>query len=199
MKKIVFVALLLGTFVALAADQPDKVPEKAALCLACHGPLGNSSNPEWPNIAGQHANYLLKELQDYKKGKTRSAATMTSVVADLSDSDMQSLADYYSKQPLAENTVPKQYLQRGEQLYRGGDFDKHITACIACHGPQGTGNAQANFPVLSGQHAAYTIQQLQAFKDKTRHNDLNSIMQDISARMDKSDMEAVAYYVQGLH
>lgn len=199
MKKNVFVVLLLGAMAAQAADQPNTIPEKTALCLACHGPQGNSSNPEWPNIAGQHASYSLKQLHDFKEGKTRNAATMSAVVAQLSEEDMRSLTAYYSKRPLAEGTMPKQYLQRGEQLYRGGDFDKHISACIACHGPQGTGNAQAGFPVLSGQNAPYTIQQLQAFKDKTRHNDLNSIMQDISARMDKNDMEAVAYYIQGLH
>ena len=76
---------------------------------------------------------------------------------------------------------------------------KRITACIACHGPQGTGNAQAGFPVLSGQHAAYTVLQLVAFKDGKRKNDLNHIMQDISNRMSKEDMEAVAHYIEALH
>ena len=84
-------------------------------------------------------------------------------------------------------------------MYRGGDFNKHITACIACHGPKGTGNAQAGFPSISGQHAAYTIQQLQDFKEGKRKNDLNSIMRDISARMSIEDMEAVANYIAGLY
>lgn len=80
-----------------------------------------------------------------------------------------------------------------------GDYAKQITACIACHGPKGTGNAQAGFPALSGQHAQYTILQLELFKDKKRSNDLNGIMRDISAHMSTDDMAAVAYYIQGLH
>ncbi|MGQ3891693.1 c-type cytochrome [Legionella sp. CNM-4043-24] len=199
MKKTACVVLFMLSFGVQATEPSDKIPEAANTCVACHGPQGNSSNPEWPNLAGQHAQYLLKQLKDFKAGKTRNAASMTAMVASLSEDDMKALASYYSRLPLAENITPRQYLQRGEQLYRGGDFDKHITACIACHGPQGTGNNLAGFPVLSGQNAAYTIQQLQAFKDKIRHNDMNNIMQDISARMDKSDMEAVAWYVQGLH
>jgi len=199
MKKIVFVVVLLGSIAAQAADIVSAPPEKATLCVACHGQLGNSANPQWPNIAGQHSAYLNKELHDFKQGGTRSAPTMAAIVTTLNDSDMAQLANYYSKLPLAQGSVPEKYLKRGEQLYRGGDFDKHISACIACHGPKGTGNGEAGFPSLSGQHAAYLIMQLQAFKTKTRHNDLNGIMRDISARMDQTDMESVAYYIQGLY
>lgn len=199
MKKTVCAVALLGTLAAYAANTTPKAPEKAALCVACHGPQGNSSNPAWPNLAGQHPAYTLKQLRDMEPGKTRPAPTMSAIVATLSDEDRQQLAAYYASLPLAENTTPDAWLKRGESLYRGGDFDKRITACIACHGPQGTGNAQAGFPSLSGQNAAYTIAELQAFKNKTRHNDLNSIMEDISSRMDTNDMEAVAYYIQGLH
>ncbi|WP_238583749.1 c-type cytochrome [Legionella jamestowniensis] len=182
-----------------AAEQTVVPPAKTAVCVACHGQQGVSLNPVWPNIAGQHASYILKQLQDYKKGTTRNAPEMTGIVATLNESDMAELATFYAKQPLPEGVTPQKYLKRGEQLYRGGDFEKHIAACIACHGPRGTGNAQAGFPVVSGQHAPYTIQQLQAFKENKRSNDLNSIMRDISARMSQEDMEAVAYYMQGLH
>lgn len=199
MKKIVFAVALFCPFAIQAAEKPDAVTEKVALCVACHGQQGVSPNPEWPSLAGQHTSYLIKQLRDYKKGTTRNAPTMTGLVANLSDDDMAELSEFYAKQSLPEGTTPEKYLKRGEQLYRGGDFDKHITACIACHGPKGTGNAQAGFPVLSGQHAPYTIQQLQAFKDQKRSNDLNSIMRDISSRMNQEDMEAVAYYIQGLH
>ncbi|KTC86996.1 c-type cytochrome [Legionella brunensis] len=199
MKKIVFALIVFCTFTSNGAEQPNASLEKAGVCAACHGQKGVSLNPIWPNLAGQHASYLLKQLQDYKKGTTRNAPEMTAIVASLNETDMADLAAFYSKQPLPEGITPEKYLKRGEQLYRGGDFDKHITACIACHGPKGTGNSQAGFPVLSGQHAPYTIQQLQAFKDKKRSNDLNSIMRDISSRMSQEDMEAVAYYMQGLH
>ncbi|HHF7344572.1 c-type cytochrome [Legionella feeleii] len=199
MKKIVFAVVLFYTCAIQAAEVASSVEEKAALCVACHGAKGISTNPEWPSLAGQHAKYLLKQMLDFKKGITRNAPTMTAILANLNEQDMAALAEYYAKLPLPEGSVPKKYLKRGEQLYRGGDFDKHITACIACHGPRGTGNEQAGFPVLSGQHALYTIQQLQAFKDQKRKNDLNSIMRDISARMSPEDMAAVAYYMQGLH
>ncbi|WP_028389426.1 c-type cytochrome [Legionella fairfieldensis] len=199
MKKFLFIVALFNIAVLSAAKMPDTGGEKVILCTACHGQEGYSTNPQWPHLAGQHANYLLKQLEDFKKGTTRNAATMTALVANLSQDEMLQLASFYARQPLPQGTTPRNYVQRGERLYRGGDFAKHITACIACHGPRGTGNAQAGFPVLSGQNAAYTIQQLQAFKENKRTNDLNSIMRDISARMSEEDMEAVAYYIQGLH
>lgn len=199
MRKTAFVFILCHCILAYAEGHYQAGKEKAAVCAACHGPNGQSTNPEWPSLAGQHASYLVKQLQDFKAGKTRSAPTMAPVVADLTEQDMKDLAVFYSKQPLPTLTTPKPYLKRGEQLYRGGDFKQHITACIACHGPQGLGNAQAGFPVVSGQQPRYTIQQLQAFKTHERQNDLHQIMQDISARMLQEDMEAVAYYMAGLH
>lgn len=191
--------ILCMTLPVLAAGDFNAGEQKSTICAACHGPKGVSVNPDWPSLAGQHAGYIIKQLNDYKTGKQRNAATMTSIVAALSEQDMIDLAAFYSQLPLPQGATPKQYLARGEQLYRGGDFKKHITACIACHGPRGTGNAQAGFPVLSGQQANYTLLQLHAFKDGTRTNDLNGIMQDISSRMDKEDMEAVSQYVSGLH
>jgi len=198
MKKLLMALPMLVIFAVQAADITNP-PEKIVLCAACHGSQGISANADWPNIAGQHANYLLKELQDFKSGKTRNSPPMTPLMATLSEQEMIELAAYYSKMPVAENSTPVKYLKRGEQIYRGGDFAQKITACIACHGPKGTGNGQAGFPMLSGQHAQYTIGQLQLFKDGKRSNDLNGIMQDISAHMSAEDMEAVAYYIQGLH
>jgi len=199
MKKIVFILVLCSTFIVHAAANPQAGEQLAAVCVACHGAKGISSNPQWPSLAGQHAAYLAKQLQDYQQGKTRSSAIMAPMVANLKEQDILDLADYYANLPLPEGQTPQKYLTRGEQLYRGGDFSKHITACIACHGPRGTGNNQAGFPVLSGQQAVYTMQQLEAFKRGTRSNDLNAIMRDISKRMGKKDMEAVSYYVAGLH
>lgn len=190
---------LVFGFIALQAGA-ETLPgqEKSAICAGCHGAQGNSMNPDWPSLAGQHANYLAKQIHDYKNAQTRQAALMTPMVAGLTDQDITDLAAFYASLPRTSGNTPEKLLSHGEQLYRSGDLNKHITACIACHGPQGKGNAQAGFPVLSGQQPAYTIQQLEAFKNKTRTNDLNSIMQDISARMDHDDMEAVAYYLYGM-
>lgn len=195
MKKILVAVMLFGSVAVYAAETPAILMS----CAACHGQTGLSSNPQWPSLAGQHASYLIRQLQDFKKGTLRNAAAMNAISAALTENELRELADFYAQQSPPQGTTPEKFLKRGELLYRGGDFAKHITACIACHGPQGTGNAQAGFPVLRGQHALYTIQQLQAFKDGKRSNDLNSIMRDISSRMSQEDMEAVAYYIQGLH
>lgn len=199
MKKLALAIFLCSPLIIYAQENMQEAQNKAAVCTACHGQQGISTNPIWPNLAGQSEKYIVKQLLDIKQNTVRSVPTMTAIMANLNEQDIHDLAAYYAKMPLAEGSTPKKYLQRGEQLYRGGDFEKHITACIACHGPKGTGNAQAGFPVLSGQHAAYTVQQLQEFKDGKRKNDLNHIMQDISGRMSQDDMEAVAHYIEGLY
>lgn len=199
MKKRVLALMLCVSMSIFAAEPTATDANKTIVCTACHGQEGNSANPQWPNIAGQHPKYFIKQLNDMKDNAVRDAPTMSALAATLSKQDMDDLATYYAKMPIAQGSTPKEFLQRGEQLYRGGDFSKRIAACIACHGPQGKGNAQAGFPVISGQHAAYTVLQLLAFKDGKRKNDLNHIMQDISNRMSQEDMEAVAHYIEGLH
>lgn len=191
MKKLIFILIFCCS--NLYAE------DKIMLCAACHGPKGISSNPQWPNLAGQHSTYLAKQLRDMKIGTLRNPSTMAGIVASLSQQDIDDLAGYYAKMTAADGATKQQFLKRGEQLYRGGDMTKHITACIACHGPKGTGNAQAGFPHLAGQHAMYTMMQLNAFKKGSRTNDLNHIMQDISNRMSDEDIEAVAHYIEGLY
>ena len=199
MKKIIFILVICLSSGLNAAGIYNAGKEKSIVCAACHGQEGLSINPLWPNLAGQHAGYLVKQLNDFKNNITRSAPTMLPMVANLNEQDMEDLALFYESLPTHSGVTPKKYLNRGEQLYRGGDFSKHITACIACHGPKGTGNSEAGFPNLSGQNAQYTILQLQNFKDGLRKNDINSIMRDISSRMSKEDMEAVANYIAGLY
>ena len=193
MKKIVF-SFILCFPLLFNAGEP-----KIQICASCHGNQGSSSTVEWPNIGGQHAKYLAKQLQDMKTGAQRNSPIMKTLLAALNKQDIDDLAAYYAKMPAIQGSTPPKYLPRGQQLYRGGDFAKHITACIACHGPKGTGNAEAGFPLIAGQHAAYTMIQLQAFKEGKRTNDLNHIMRDISSRMNQEDMEAVAHYIEGLY
>lgn len=198
MKKLAL-AFILCSPAILYAHKSQSVEHNALICNTCHGKKGISSNPKWPHLAGQHKEYFIKQLKDMKQGELRKAPTMTAILATINENDMDDLASYYAKMPLAQGSTPERFVHRGEQLYRGGDFNKHITACIACHGPKGTGNAQAGFPVISGQHATYTVMQLIRFKKGQRTNDLNHIMQDISKRMSKEDMEAVSHYIEGLH
>ncbi len=198
MKKLALALILYSPFVIFAQENQTELSQ-AAVCTTCHGAKGISPQPIWPNLAGQNEAYFIKQVKEIKENKVRQVPTMMGIVANLKEQDIKDLAAYYAKMPIPEGTTPKKYLDRGEQLYRGGDFEKRIAACIACHGPKGTGNASAGFPVLSGQHAQYTVLQLQAFKEGKRSNDLNHIMRDISNRMSQEDMEAVSHYIEGLY
>ncbi len=174
---------------------------KSTACSACHGLDGNSANNIWPNLAGQHAKYLLKQMIDFKKGKNggRYNAVMNPLVAHLSKQDMEDIAAYYASQTVKLGTTDKSKLALGRRVYRGGDLSRQIAACSACHGPRGQGVAGAGFPALSGQHAEYTGQQLLAFRDGLRSNSPSQIMASIAHKMTKAEMEAVASYVASLH
>lgn len=172
---------------------------KALTCTACHGPEGNSSSALWPNIAGQNAPYTLAQLKAFKDG-SRADPLMSSQAMLLSEQDMADLAVYFESLPRAAQSVADQkLLARGEALYRGGDKDAGVAACLACHGPSGRGNPAAQYPALQGQHSAYTVKQLQAYAAGSRETDgKTKIMRDIAARLDQEDIDAVSSYMQGL-
>ena len=172
--------------------------EKSALCAACHGADGNSVNPVWPKLAGQHSEYILKQLKDFKAGK-RNNIQMNPLVATLSEEDMQDLAAYFSSQQTKIGYASAESLAMGEKIYRAGDASKGLAACMSCHGPTGAGNSAASFPSLSGQHAEYTKIQLLAFRDNKRTNDTNKAMQIVSEKMTTDEIDAVVNYIQGLH
>jgi cytochrome c553 len=172
--------------------------EKSALCAACHGTDGNSVNPVWPKLAGQHSEYILKQLKDFKAGK-RNNIQMNPLVATLSEEDMQDLAAYFSSQQAKIGYASAESLEMGEKIYRAGDASKGLAACMSCHGPTGAGNPAASFPSLSGQHAEYTKIQLLAFRDNKRTNDTNNAMQIVSEKMTTDEIDAVVNYIQGLH
>lgn len=191
-------SLLLGLFTAssFAESELPQELDKARTCNACHGL--ESANPEWPKLAGQHASYLIKQLRDYKNNQTRQDPTMYAFVNSLNDQDIEDIARYYASLKPKACVSKSEKLSHGEKIYKTGDLKKHITACIACHGPNGAGNAQAVFPALAGQNPNYTVNQLNAFKTKKRHNDINGIMHDISKRMNENDMQDVAEYICNL-
>jgi cytochrome c553 len=176
--------------------------QKVQTCSVCHGPNGNSVNPAWPKLAGQHADYIARQLLDFKSG-ARANPQMTPMAAPLSEQDIQDIAAYYAAQdvsgtPLAAGVELKQ-VELGEKIYRAGDPGAKLPACMACHGPGATGNPAAMYPLLKGQHAAYTAAQLQAFKTETRNNDANSVMRDIAGKMSNEEIDAVSNYIQGLY
>lgn len=201
-KPFVFAALLsvsaaLGAPGALAAGDASAGKAKANTCAGCHGADGNSTNPAWPKLAGQHPGYLVKQLKDFKAGD-RENATMAPMAAALSEQDMQDLAAYYAAQQIQYGEADPELVELGEQIYRGGNKASGVSACMACHGPAGKGNPAANFPALAGQHAAYTEIQLKAFRSGARANDYGSMMRNVAARMTDAEIKAVASYIQGL-
>jgi cytochrome c553 len=168
--------------------------EKSVVCAACHGPDGNSFNPEWPSLAGQHASYTVEQLEAFKDGR-RQNDLMTPMALGLSEQDMRDLAAYYAAQEPAALEADPELVELGRKLYLGGDQERGVTACIACHGPNGQGNPLARYPVVAGQHAAYTAAALQAYADGKRPNPM---MQQIAGRMTADDKQAVSAYLQGL-
>ncbi len=174
--------------------------DKTQTCVACHGPDGNSTVPNWPKIAGQYENYLVKELKDFRAGEKgpRYEPSMYGMVANLSDQDIADLAAYYASQTQTMGKAQNALVALGQKIYRGGNVQTGVTACLACHGPEGMGNEAAKYPKLAGQHAVYIENQLIAFRDGKRKNSPNGMMESISHRMSNEEMKAVSSYIEGL-
>lgn len=187
---------------------------KAATCLACHGPAGNSSNSEWPSLAGQNAAYIERQLHLLHDGKRTgkagdaSASMMPAMALTLSDQDMQDVAAYYAMQTATGLESDPSYWEAGQRLYRSGDRARGIPACAACHGPVGGGNPAAGYPALRGQQSMYVIKQLGAYGSNVRYTknakgasdggDYAAIMNTIAARLTETDMRDLASYIQGM-
>ena len=185
---------------SLVDGDADAGKAKSITCAACHGAEGNSANPLWPNLAGQHGKYIVNQLGAFKEGK-RVNALMSSQAMLLSEDDMANLAVYYEGLARANQTVADPDLvERGEALYRAGNAETGVAACIACHGPKGVGNAAAQYPSLSGQHAAYTEKTLKDYRSGERQSVAgNNAMNDIASKLTDDEIKALASYVQGLH
>tara|TARA_R110001599_G_scaffold353859_1_gene600552 strand:+ start:52433 stop:52990 length:558 start_codon:yes stop_codon:yes gene_type:complete len=178
---IASILILFGSNPALA----DAPPAKAQACVACHGQSGVSSNPDWPNLAGQHADYLAIQLRAFRDG-SRNNPVMVPFVAGLTDADITTLAQYYSSQaPAAAATGDPALVAAGESL---------SGYCKACHGMAGKPVAD-EWPVLAGQHAPYLQKQLQAYKNGTR---INPLMQAAIAHLGDAEYAALAAYYSQL-
>jgi cytochrome c553 len=175
---------------------------KSATCAACHGADGNSTNPEWPKLAGQSESYLFKQLQNFKAGQDapdgRYNASMAPMVAPLSEQDMADLAAYFASQTPKPGEADQTMVELGRQVFKGGNNASGVAACAACHGPNGNGNPAAKFPMLAGQHAKYTAMQLEAFSKSQRANDAGQMMRNIASKMTDEEMAAVSEYIAGL-
>lgn len=199
MKTLTPLALLVAAVAVNAAEgDPQAGKEKSATCTACHGTDGNSTDPQYPKIAGQHASYIFKQLEDYKSGE-RSNPIMAGMVGPLEEQDMRDLAAYYASQSRTGGFAAEELVERGKRLYRGGNAETGVPACIGCHGATGDGDPLAPFPSLHGQHSEYSVAQLRAFRDDERTNDYNAMMRDAVQWLTDEEIEAVSSYLAGLH
>ncbi len=198
MNKYHFLAGLLIsilTFNSHAVGDPKAGQEKSTVCAACHAPDGNSISPGWPKLAGQHASYISSQLNLFKSGQ-RVNAQMAPMVANLSEDDIENIAAYYSSQKIKLGKAKPELVALGAKIYRAGNADTGVPACLACHGPRGSGNPAAQYPSLSGQHSAYVEAQLNAFRTGIRKNEM---MHTIAGKMNDDEIKAVASFLQGLH
>jgi cytochrome c553 len=200
-----WLSLLLGASLAAtsARAQGGNVEAgrtKSATCAACHGVDGNSVTPDWPMLAGQHASYIVRQLQAFKSGE-RTDVTMKPFADLLSDQEMLDVAAYFESQKPAPKGADPALVGLGQQIYRGGVPGRGVAACIACHGPEGYGNPLASYPRISAQHAAYTTKQLNAYRTGDRRSDveLNQMMRNIAGQLFDDEIRALASYVQGLN
>jgi cytochrome c553 len=166
-----------------------------AVCAACHAADGNSTIPLQPKLAGQHPEYLVKQLREFKDGK-RNDPVMKGFATALSDGDMKNIAAWlHTQAPKNGFSKDKDLIALGERIYRGGIQERQIAACAGCHSPNGAG-IPAQYPRLSGQHAEYTVKSLVAFRDGTRTNSIP--MTQVAAKLNDREIKAVADYIAGL-
>ncbi|MES2129698.1 MAG: c-type cytochrome [Pseudomonadota bacterium] len=163
-------------------------------CVSCHGAAGNSTISANPKLAGQHAGYIVKQLNDFM-GATRTQPIMTTYAKMLTEDEKRNIGEYLSNQVQKPGAAKnKDTLDLGKKIYRGGIAERGVPACASCHGAAGAG-IPVQFPRVGGQHQDYTVAQLAAFKSEARKN---LQMSAIAKRMSDEEMKAVADYIAGL-
>ena len=191
--------LVLATLMVavLAPAQADEARAKKIIggsCFLCHGAEGESASEVFPRLAGQNAEYIAKQLENFKSGKRKSTA-MASMVTDLTPEDMTSLGQFYaSRPPHKEAAKDTQLAAVGQYIYHQGNKFSGVPSCASCHGPEGAGSNV--LPRLAGQHAAYLDTQLKQFNKRERNND-NAVMHTVVEKMTALEMAAVSEYLSG--
>ena len=182
-----------------ATPKPDLAKGQATstnVCAACHTSDGSRGSPANPILQGQHPEYLVKQLTEFKSGK-RANAIMSGMAAPLSENDMENVAAFYAgKQAKPGFAKNKDLVALGEKIYRGGIAERSVPACAGCHSPNGAG-LPSQYPRLGGQHADYTEAQLIGFRGGARKN--NVVMSGVAAKLNDREIKAVADYIAGLH
>lgn len=206
------VATLAAAAIAHAQDHAQAGPRKgdpakgqaiaSTVCVACHGADGNSPISANPKLAQQHADYLFKQMSNFKAADgaqpVRMNPIMNGMIAPYSEEQMRDLAAYFSVQTQkGEAAANDPSIQVGQKLWRAGDMTKGLPACAGCHGPSGAG-IPAQYPRLAGQYADYIETQLKAFRDGSRANDPNKMMRTVALKMTDAEIKAVSNYIAGL-
>lgn len=195
MFRIFVVFVLLYSVNSLYASEQDIAPKIVTeVCQHCHGLEGEASNILYPRLAGQHNNYIIKQLHDFRSGKRK--GTMNDMAAELKDDEIVALAAYFSAKPtLAHRVRDKEFAQVGWYIFHRGNKYSGVPACASCHGDNGEGSDK--LPRLAGQHKRYVVDQLNLFHKRERNND-NAIMHSVASKLTEMEIEAVANYVSGL-
>lgn len=194
-------SLVLFSVHALAQGDATAGQAKSAICAACHGADGNSMVPNWPKLAGQHEQYLNRQITLIKSG-ARPVPEMMGITPGLNDQDILDLSAYYSAQERSAGVADDSMVLLGERIYRAGNADSGVPACMACHGPAGEGNPVSGYPALAGQHAPYTANMLTRFRagENWGERDASShVMNGSAAELTDEEIQAVASYIQGLY
>ncbi len=212
MKKIVIITLSVVAIICssslMATGNAESGKTKAAACFACHGADGNSIAPNFPNLAAQGESYIVKQLMDFKSGK-RKDPTMNAMVLALDNQAMQDVAAYFSSQKIKPGQADPKQVPAGKRIYKGGNMEVKIPACMGCHGPTGSGNPGAVYPQLNSQKSTYIEKQLLDFRDAAqnpnqeitpigRNNDPSAMMRNAVKYINDYEIKAVAQYIQGL-
>lgn len=205
-------AELTEAHAAAAPGDIERGASKAGVCTACHGLDGNSADPQNPKLAGQHERYIARQLALFKTGE-RMSPVMMPFAAPLSPQDMRDIGAFYASQSPLPGVADESpvtdgpyagtpFHKLGERLWRGGDIDRGVPACMACHGPTGSGNPGPAYPRIASQHAGYSATQLRAFREGLVWGNgdyANAIMAEVAKDLTDSEIEGLATYAEGLH
>lgn len=195
------ILMLLFSTEAFARGDASAGQAKSAICAACHGVDGNSMVATWPKLAGQHEKYLVRQARLIKSGD-RPVPEMAAITPGLSDQDIEDISAYFASQTNNGGVADESMIALGERIYRAGNAESGVPACMACHGPAGEGNPLAGYPALAGQHSVYTAKLLSRFRagENWGEKDAQSqIMNGSAAELTDEEIQAVASYIQGLH
>jgi cytochrome c553 len=199
---VAFAALFAATPGWSASGDAVAGEAKAAVCAACHTVDGNSIDPQYPKIAGQHEEYIAQQLAMFKAG-TRANPIMLGMAMALSDQDMLDLGAYFAKQTAKPDIADEALVPVARKIYQTGDAKRGIPACMSCHGPTGRGNPAARYPSIASQHGQYTADLLRRYRGGAVYGDAADahaqIMSQVAAKLTDIEIESLASYIQGLH